>query len=69
MKLYEGRGRSGPEVDCHYSTPHAPTNPELAPTGAFCLMPKAHLKPETMYTVQVTGLDDWPDLTWSFTTR
>jgi hypothetical protein len=68
MTLSEGTGAGGDVVDCHYSTPHAPTNPELAPQGAYCLIPKAHLKSRTAYTVSVTGLEDWPDLTWTFTT-
>ena len=68
MKLHEGSA-SGPEVPCHYSTPMEPTNPELAPSSAYCLIPKVHLKLNTLYTVVCTGIDDWPDESWSFTTR
>jgi hypothetical protein len=68
LTLYEGREPGGPAVDCHYSTPQAPTNPELAPDGAYCLIPKAHLKPGTTYTVVARGVPDEPDLRWSFTT-
>ncbi len=68
MTLHEGNGPGGPVVDCHYATPDAPTNPEIAPAGAYCLIPKSHLKPGTTYTVVVEGLADWPGLTWHFTT-
>ena len=63
LTLRRGKGRDGREVPCHYSTPQAPTNPELAPKGAYCLIPKAHLEPNTDYTVvaectDAEGLDD-----------
>lgn len=47
LKLYDGKE----EVECHFSTPSNPTNPELAPGGAWCLIPKAHLRPATKYKV------------------
>jgi hypothetical protein len=55
-------------VPCWFSSPLAPTNPELAPSGSFCLIPKAPLRPATRYTVVVT----WPpqaELVWSWRTR
>jgi hypothetical protein len=67
MRLREG-SREGREVPCWFSSPTTPTNPELAPRGAFCLIPKAPLRPATRYTVVVT----WPpeaELVWSWRTR
>jgi hypothetical protein len=68
MRLYVGR-RGGVEVPCHYSTPRKPTNPDLAPAGAFCLIPKTPLAANTVYAVAV---DDWPKdargADWTFTT-
>lgn len=68
LRLVRGKDVDGPEVDCHLSTPSNPTNPQLAPKGAFCLIPKAHLSPNTTYTVVVTGMPGQPKLTWRFTT-
>ncbi len=50
MKLYEGRDAKT-EVECFYSTPSKPTNPEAAPSGAWCLIPKTALKGATEYKV------------------
>lgn len=47
MKLYEGKN----EVPCYFSSPTKPSNPESAPAGAWCLMPKAPLKLKTEYRV------------------
>lgn len=49
LKLFTNKGKD--EVDCFFSSPTKPTNPELAPGGAWCLIPKAHLKPNTEYKV------------------
>jgi hypothetical protein len=50
MKLFEGKdGKT--EVECFLSTPSKPTNPELAPQGAWCLIPKHRLKDNTEYKV------------------
>jgi len=69
MRLHVGSSRAGVEVPCHFSTPTAPTNPQLAPAGAFCLIPKQTLAANTTYTVAV---DDWPSewkgADWTFTT-
>lgn len=51
MELFCGKD----QVDCHFSSPQKPTNPELAPAGAWCLLPKGHLKPATEYRV----VADW----------
>ncbi len=69
MRLFVGAKRGGTEIACHYSTPQKPTNTDLAPAGAFCLIPKTPLAANTTYTVAVDG---WPKgLTaadWTFTT-
>lgn len=69
MRLHLGTTRGGAEVPCHFSTPETPTNPQLAPTGSFCLIPKRTLAPNTTYTVAVDG---WPKdsggADWTFTT-
>jgi hypothetical protein len=68
MRLYVGK-RGGVEVPCHYSTPQKPTNTDLAPAGAFCLIPKTPLAANTTYAVAVDG---WPKdaggADWMFTT-
>jgi hypothetical protein len=50
LRLYEGKDGKK-EVPCHFSTPTKPTNPELAPSGAWCLIPEAALKMKTHYKV------------------
>jgi hypothetical protein len=69
MRLYAGAKRGGTEVPCFYSTPQKPTNPEVAPDGAFCLIPKQALAANATYTVAVDG---WPKdaagTDWTFTT-
>lgn len=47
MKLYDGKN----EVPCYFSSPTKPSNPESAPSGAWCLIPKAPLKLKTEYKV------------------
>ncbi|MBL8752316.1 MAG: CAP domain-containing protein, partial [Planctomycetes bacterium] len=64
MRLLDGLR----EVPCWYSTPQQPTNAELAPAGTFCLIPKAHLKSGTTYTVVVRFVREQRDLTWTFRT-
>lgn len=66
--LHEGGSAKGTPVDCWLSSPSAPTNPRLAPPAAFCLIPKAHLRPNTTYTARVEGIPDNEPYTWSFTT-
>jgi hypothetical protein len=69
MRLFAGSQRGGPEIPCHFSTPKEPTNTELSPAGAFCLIPKVPLAANTIYTVAVDG---WPKDDaggdWQFTT-
>ena len=43
-------------LPCYFSSPGAPTNPDLAPRGAFCLIPKATLEPGVTYLVGASGL-------------
>lgn len=63
---------TGVIVPCHLSTPTAPTNPQLAPDRAWCLIPKKRLHPNATYVVVAAlrvadiGLDD--PFTWSFRT-
>jgi hypothetical protein len=50
MKLFEGKdGRT--EVDCVFSSPSKPSNPEAPTPGAWCLLPKQPLKLKTEYKV------------------
>jgi hypothetical protein len=68
LRLYEGRRSPGVEVECHYATPERPTNRELAPRGAYCLIPKAALKPKTTYWVRGTDPLAGKPYAWSFRT-
>ncbi len=68
MTLYEGNSSKGKSVDCHYSSPLHPTNPQLAPAASFCLIPKRHLAAGTTYLVSVTGLENGETFAWTFTT-
>ncbi len=67
MSLHLGTAK-GPVVDCHFSTPGNPTNPDLAPKSAWCLLPKNHLSKGQKYTVVATVLPDDTRIVWSFTT-
>ena len=67
MELHLG-DRNGPAVECWYSSPVAPTNPELSPADAYCLIPKAALAPRSAYTV-VVSMPEREPLVWSFRTR
>ena len=51
MHLYLG----DEEVPCYRSTPSRPINPELAPRGCYCLIPRSPLEAGAMYTVRVEG--------------
>lgn len=76
MKLFEGKDGKK-EVECHFSTPSKPSNPEIAPVGTWCLIPKAPFKPKTVYKV----VADWTSggkgsttsagkhMEWTFTTN
>jgi hypothetical protein len=54
MKLFEGKDGKV-EIECHFSSPTKPSNPEIAPSGAWCLIPKKPLKQKTDYKV----IADW----------
>jgi|GEM_PF-978720 len=69
MRLFEGTvAAPDEEVECHFSTPSEPTNPELAPANDFCLIPKARLKAVTTYTVEAVDVLSGKAILWSFTT-
>jgi hypothetical protein len=68
VRLHEGDVK-GIEVDCHFSSPSKPTNPIVAPENAFCLIPKAPLKPNTLYTALATWPAGGKTLRWSFRTK
>jgi cysteine-rich secretory family protein len=71
MRLHVG-GADGPAVPCHFTSPERPLNPDLAPRGAWCLIPKKRLAPGTLYTAVAenvpTGVDTFETLEWSFRT-
>lgn len=52
ITLHEG-GPEGKAVDCHVSTPSSPTNPEIAPDNAWCLIPRSPLRPAQAYCVAI----------------
>jgi hypothetical protein len=58
---------AGAVVECHWSTPIAPTNPERAPRAAWCLIPKAPLAPNKRYKV-TCKLGTRDSLEWTFQT-
>ncbi len=68
LALWQGQPQDGLPVECWFSTPLKPTNPKLAPANAFCLIPKARLKPGTLYTVVAEGIPERTRVTWTFTT-
>jgi len=64
LRLFDGRR----EVDCYFSTPLHPTNPEIAPQGGYCLIPKANLQPSTKYNVEAVWERSGRRISWSFET-
>lgn len=59
---------TGPKgvVDCWFTSPNQPLNPQLVPPGASCLIPKRTLAANTTYSVEaVFGKER---MLWSFTT-
>jgi hypothetical protein len=66
LELREG-GEKGPEVICHVSTPAKPSNPDLSPSDAWCLVPKAPLKPSTTYFARATW-SNGRKFSWTFKT-
>jgi hypothetical protein len=68
MQLFEGPASAGKSVDCYGSSPSKPSNPDLAPRFTYCLIPKAHLLPGTLYTVTAKSAVRGLELEWSFRT-
>jgi hypothetical protein len=68
MELHLGNA-AGAAVDCWYSSPQKPTNPDSAPAQSFCLIPKNPLQPKTRYTAVATWEGLAKPLQWAFTTR
>lgn len=66
MSLHVGRS-DGPPVDCHFSSPFEPTNPDLVPDNVFCLIPEARLQPNATYVV-VVQFPLGERMQWSFRT-
>jgi hypothetical protein len=56
------------EVECWFSSPSKPTNPDLVPRNAWCLIPKAPLEPGTSYSVSAEWYGSGKKLEWSFRT-
>jgi hypothetical protein len=69
LELHEG-AEGGALVDCWISTPSKPTNPELVPTNAWCLIPKRALRPSTRYTAvaRIHLPEPGEKVVWSFRT-
>ena len=61
-------GAQGQIVPCHYSTPLAPTNTDLAPERAYCLIPKQTLSKNTTYHVLFEPADAGHRSEWTFAT-
>ena len=67
MTLRENNER-GPEVPCWFSSPQAPSNPQVAPANTFCLIPKAPLKKGANYFVTAKFISESTILHWVFRT-
>jgi hypothetical protein len=69
LVLHLGSANGNP-VDCYFSTPYAPTNPNMPTRFAWCLMPKAPLQAGAAYTVtatvQTSKSEPKFDVEWSF---
>jgi hypothetical protein len=64
LRLFDGKT----EVPCWFSSPSKPTNPQAVPANAWCLIPKAPLKPGTSYSVSAEWYGSGKKLDWSFKT-
>lgn len=66
MQLTEGSGKTPKTVECYFLSPEEPQFVNLAPQGAWCLIPRAPLATKTRYTVAA----EWSggSKTWNFTT-
>lgn len=67
FELFVGSA-DGAKVEAYVSTPSRPTNPEIAPKETYCLIPKAHLKPNTNYFVRFLAPEGGAAEQWTFTT-
>ena len=66
LELREGTP-AGPKVECRVSSPSDPSNPDVAVTDAWCLIPTAPLKRLTTYHATATwSTGRW--IAWSFKT-
>jgi hypothetical protein len=68
MVLRVGNER-GKEVPCWWSSPSQPSNELLAPSNAFCLIPKAPLQKRKTYWVQAEFVGEDQRLEWTFKTK
>jgi uncharacterized protein YkwD len=64
LRLFEGKT----EVPCWFSSPSKPTNPQLVPANAWCLIPKGPLKSGASYTVSAEWYSGGKKVDWSFRT-
>ncbi len=69
LSLHVGRGVDNPEIDCWTISPNAPHYPELAPADAWCLIPKAPLEPQTLYTIRGFCPETEIEEVWTFETQ
>ncbi len=68
MELFEGEAVDGSQVPHHLLTPTSSYEKRLVPSHAYCLIPKAKLKPRTEYTVKADCHTSGESMTWNFTT-
>ncbi len=69
MDLFEGETVDGSPVPNHLLTPTLSYEKRHVPSNAYCLIPKAKLKPMTEYTVKADCSTTGESLTWNFTTK
>lgn len=73
LSLHEG-SEAGEALECWLSTPDRPTNIEIAPSLAWCLIPKQRLRAKSAYTVIAVlefvggGIRKTERSVWSFRT-
>jgi hypothetical protein len=64
LQLFDG----DTPVDCHVSTPARPSNVEIAPKGAHCLIPKQPLRAGRIYRVEARWVGAARAMKWTFST-
>ncbi len=69
MTLCEGSRPNDKIIPCYFISPNKPYNLDLVPHGAFCLIPKSHLEPDTMYCVKAELTSEKEEIVWTFKTR